>query len=138
MPAIHGVLAGAYPTTTVLVQLHSDTYSDVAVGATSTAFFTLGNNGEARDQDGVVHENWLLVGSAASFEARATVTSGSLTSGTTGSWLNLGTTRTWTRNDTTFDAVPTECVMTVEIRHATTLVVHATATITLSASKEGA
>lgn len=49
---------------------------------------------------GIVYSNigdWVLPnGSAALYEVRATLNSGTLTSGTTGTWLSLGTTRTWT------------------------------------------
>lgn len=72
-------------------------------------------------------------GSASDFyEARATVTSGSLTSGTAGSWLPLGTTRTWTKTATPGTGVQT-CVFTLEIRRASDSVVVDTATITLQA-----
>ena len=38
---------------------------------------------------------WLLSGPSSSYEVQATVTSGTLTSGTTGSYLALSSSRTW-------------------------------------------
>lgn len=40
-------------------------------------------------------ETWLLQGSGSDYEVRLTVTAGSFATGTTGSWLGLGSTRTW-------------------------------------------
>lgn len=37
------------------------------------------------------YENWLVAGAASNYEAKATVTSGALSSGTTGSWVRLNT-----------------------------------------------
>lgn len=64
------------------------------------------------------------------YEARVTVTSGSLSSGTTGTWLALTSNRTWT---VTRDTVGTStCVFTVEIRKGSGSTL-ASATITLEA-----
>jgi hypothetical protein len=41
-------------------------------------------------------DNWTF-DTPGDYECNATVTSGSLSSGTTGTWLSLGTTRSWTR-----------------------------------------
>lgn len=73
--------------------------------------------------------NWLTGGTPSNYEVQATLVSGTFTSGTTGSWLNLGTTRTWTRGATVgnFQTV----TATFEIRDATSLVVLASANITL-------
>ena len=59
--------------------------------------------------------NWVVPnGSASLYEVRATVTSGAVTSGTTGSWLSLGTTREWTL---TRDTVGNSAVsLTIDIR----------------------
>lgn len=47
--------------------------------------------------------DWLVPKSAApsDYEAKITMTSGTLSSGTTGSWVALSSTRTWTLNRTT-------------------------------------
>jgi hypothetical protein len=73
---------------------------------------------------------WLLSGSAADYEARATKVSGTTPSGTLGSWLALSSDRTWSLTTTAGNA---SCVLTIEIRNATTLAVLDTATITLEA-----
>lgn len=70
---------------------------------------------------------WLVSGSASSYEVRATLNSGSLTSGTTGTWLNLGTSRGWAIAGTDGDAS-----LTIEIRDASTLTVLDSANINLS------
>lgn len=77
-------------------------------------------------------EQWDSVpASVADYQARVTVTSGALTSGTTGSWLNLGTTRTWNLQAAAgnYD----QCVFTVEIMAAGGGSVLDSATITLTA-----
>jgi hypothetical protein len=64
------------------------------------------------------------------YEVRASIVSGSLTSGTTGSWLALTSNRTWTVSR---DTVGTStCVFTVEIRKGSGSTL-ASATITLEA-----
>jgi hypothetical protein len=50
----------------------------------------------------------------ANYEVRATLNSGSLFAGTTGSWLGLGTTRTWTVQRTTPGTQ--DANLTIEIR----------------------
>lgn len=75
---------------------------------------------------------WLVgSNSGASFEAFVTVTAGTLTSGTTGSWVSLGTTTSWTK---TQSAIGSGVVtFTLQIREAATQIVRGTATITLQA-----
>lgn len=65
------------------------------------------------------------------YEARATMVSGALSGGTTGSWLGLGSDREWTvqRNS----AGTSVAQFTLEIRHAGSGVVLDTATIDLEA-----
>ena len=62
------------------------------------------------------------------------MTTGSLSSGTSGSWLSLGTTRDWTVSTNTGSApYYKECIFTVEIRKIGTTTVLDSATITLQA-----
>lgn len=61
---------------------------------------------------GHVSSTWLMAGAASDYEVRATLTSGSIT-GTFGSWLGLGTTRTWSKSGAASTAS-----MDVEIRLA--------------------
>ena len=75
---------------------------------------------------------WLLRGSNSDFEVRATLNSGSLSTGTTGSWLALTSTATWTVAQTVVGVKAAN--LTIEIRDATSLVVLASATVILSAT----
>lgn len=67
------------------------------------------------------------------FECRATVLSGSVSSGTVGAWQSLSTTRSWTRGAAlgTFQ----QCSFLLEIRNASTGVVADSATIQLEADR---
>lgn len=77
---------------------------------------------------------WLLSGSASSYDVRATVVSGSVTSGTTGSWLNLGTTREWTRQNTLDIESSQQVVLTIELSLAGAATPIDSATVTLTAT----
>lgn len=73
---------------------------------------------------------WLVgSNSGASFEAFVTVTAGTLTSGTTGSWVSLGTTQNWTKTQSATGA--STVTFTIQIRETSTQIVRGTATITL-------
>lgn len=78
-------------------------------------------------------EDWITPTSAASgsYEARATLNSGTLTSGTTGSWLALSSTREWTVEASVGMA---DASLTIEIRRGSTVL--DSATVTLSAQVE--
>jgi hypothetical protein len=75
-------------------------------------------------------EDWIRPTSAApgSYEVRATLNSGTLTSGTTGSWLALSTTREWTV-ERTLNGI-SSANLTIEIRRGTTVLDSATVTLT--------
>ncbi len=74
---------------------------------------------------------WLVSGTNSQFEVRATETSGTVSTGTVGSWLVLSTSREWTVARTT---IGTKSVtLTIEIRKASTGVIVATATAQLDA-----
>lgn len=68
---------------------------------------------------------------ASNFEVLATVTTGSLSSGTAGSWLALSSTRSWTRDASAGNSEL--CVFTVDIRRIGTGTILDSATITLTA-----
>ncbi len=78
--------------------------------------------------------DWITPKAAAgdAYEARVTVNSGSLTSGTEDTWLALGTTRRWERSRTTIGSDNVN--FTVEIRRASTGQVLDSATIDLTAT----
>lgn len=109
--------------------------SGAETGLDAVARFSLTNAGLATKTESgsgtTTLGNWVTpTGSAgAAYEARATVTSGALTSGTTGSWLALSTTREWECYATYTGGVVVEtATITVEIRRASDSVVLATAT----------
>ena len=104
----------------------------------ATAGYRLNSSGIAESLSNLTYstaETWLLSGAASNYEVRATLSLGTLSSGTTGTWQNLGTSSSWTVACSTFDASPSEAIISVEIRDATTLLVLDTATITLSAER---
>lgn len=108
--------------------------SDQAIVKTSTvhpvtASYSIMAGGSVSDQDGTLLEVWKLSGAATDYEVRATVTSGTLSSGTAGAWLSLGTSRTWSK---TTSATATVNLL-VEIRDAVTLAVLDTANISITA-----
>jgi len=108
-----------------------------STSGTAQANYQIGSDGKVRDQSLGILESWLLGGGTASnYEVRATVTSGSLSTGTVGSWLNCGTTRTWTLRNSAMNNSVLTCVMTVEIRLASSGVVQDSATITLEAESD--
>jgi len=77
--------------------------------------------------------NWVTpTSAAANYEVYATLVSGTLSSGTTGSWLPLSTTRSWSRSRGTSGF--TYAQITVDIRLIGTTTVLGTASIGLSAT----
>lgn len=108
-----------------------DPSQSVAAPGPATATYSLTNAG-AETATGVASGTWLTAGAAADYDVMLTVNSGALTSGTVGSWLNLGTTRTWTLQRS--GAVGTTTAnTTVQIRSASSLSVLATATVVFTA-----
>lgn len=86
---------------------------------TATAAYRLGSNGKVYQVINGTQtfiEDWCVPNtSAGNYEARVTVTSGSLTSGTTGTWLALTSTRDWALQETS-SGNTSLCTFTVEIR----------------------
>lgn len=83
------------------------------------------------DAGTVAITNEWLIGSnnGAAYEAFVTVTAGTLTSGTTGAWVSLGATTSWSK---TQSAIGSGVVtFTLQIRDVATQTVQTTATITL-------
>lgn len=132
-----GMLSGARIT---LVTLADETVSDTTASPTNASarykleadgdiVRTLANGGATDLGD------WVIPRSAAgaAYECRATILSGSLSSGTAGSWLPLSADEEWGRAQTTNGT--SQCVFTLEIRNTATLLVLATVTITLDAEQ---
>lgn len=101
------------------------------VPGSADAIYSLLSSRAVSISPGSTSDQWGDAGITASdFQARATVVSGGLSSGTTGSWLGLGTNRTWTLTGTTSGEVA--CQLTIEIRDVATSTVQATCTVNLS------
>ena len=100
------------------------------------AGYRLNSSGAAEEQVGAgsysTLETWLTSGDVSLLQARVTVTSGSLTSGTTGTWINLSTSPEWYLQDADAGPPSVTCIFTVEIRHAASGIVLDSATITLT------
>lgn len=101
--------------------------------ATATAGYRLDSDGSAYLTDwsgtyNAIGGEWKLSGAVADYEARATKVSGTTPSGTLSTWLALSSDRTWSLSSA---AGWYTCVLTVEIRRASTSEVLDTATITL-------
>lgn len=125
----------------------SGTYSDVYLSnqfvssmgsGTQAATYRLSNTGVVQGISSghapTTLESWLLGGTASDYEARVTGVAGSLTGGTVGSWLNLGTTRDWYISETTPEW-SASCEFLVEIRKASVPgTILASATIEVNAS----
>jgi hypothetical protein len=104
-------------------------------GRNATAGYRLTSGGQVQSQINLTFttlEQWCTPTTEASnYEVLVTVTSGSLSTGTAGSWLALSSTQTWTRTATIGNS--NTCVFTVEIRRVGTATVLDSATITLEA-----
>lgn len=121
--------AASISTRTVLASSTSPTDADAGYRLSNTGGAFELKNGAATAISG----EWLSAGSASDYEVRATLSSGTLSSGTTGSWLNLGTTREWHTIRTDNTSGDTDGVLLIEIRLAATGTVVTSATITLRA-----
>jgi hypothetical protein len=113
-------------------------------GASSSASYGLLNNGQVQligsPNTGTVNltDQWLLGGgSGAGFEVRATLNSGSLNAGVTGTWQALSTSRSWlaAASRTSLGVQSQSANLTIEIRPVGGSV-QATCTVDLNASVE--
>lgn len=91
--------------------------SDSRVASTAIASFTLNTDGSCANSPSTAPGNWYSPTTTSigdNYWARVTVTSGSLFSGTVDSWLQLNTSRTWTRQNTGIDGT-LSATITLEI-----------------------
>jgi hypothetical protein len=108
-----------------LVDIVNDTISSVVPGGTASATYALNSDGSR------TNGTWLRSGLASNYEARATLTSGTFSSGSgAGAWLSLGTSRSWT---VTATGTLKSATFTLEIRIAGGGATLDTATITIDA-----
>ncbi len=114
-------------------------YCETSVpGPSATATYRLESDGDigATEANNTVNDvgDWITPQTnMANYECRADVTSGTLSSGTTGAWQSLSTTRTWTRINSGSGTI--DAVFTLQIRRASDAVVVDTASITLRAAR---
>lgn len=119
-----------------LISLSNETISAFGFGE-QEARYTLESDGDIisfRTSVGAVDiGDWISPKEAApgTYEVRATVVSGSLSSGTTGSWIALTSNRTWVVSGS-IGGGESSCVLTVEIRKGAGSTL-ASATVTLQA-----
>jgi hypothetical protein len=129
-------VGGVWKQITALVSLPATIFvNDRRITASSTAFFSLLNTGAYSSTGNLAAPSgtWLGAGAASDYDCRLTITSGTLSSGTAATWLNLGTSRTWSKNDPAAGTLALTGIGTLEIRRASDLVVVATSTLTLRA-----
>lgn len=138
MTAILGAL-GAYGATAVaaVVSITDQDIFEAGTGSVS-ATYSVANDGKVKNGAGAILETWLQGsgGVVANYEVRATLVSGTLTSGTTGSWLGCATTRTWTKTNGASNNSTVTAALTIEIRRASDGIVLDSATVTLSAESD--
>ena len=101
---------------------------------TSTASFTISSSGvySGVGNISVPGGAWLLSGTNSDYDVRLTVIAGSFSGDVTGSWLNLGTTRSWYKSISSGSG-STSGIGTLEIRKTSTGVVQVSSSITITA-----
>lgn len=105
-------------------------------GSIATARITISSDRNVYNQAGTLLQTWLSAGDPAGYEVKATQTGGTY-NGTgdsaVGSWLNLGTARSWSESALNIGD-SNSVTFSVSIREAVSHTVRATATITLTAT----
>lgn len=131
-------LIGAQATIPPSVNINGGNMNGFAISPTdATAGYQLNSSGaeqEINNSGTSTFNTWLLSGAASSYEVMATLNSGTLTAGTTGTWLNLGSTRAWTVVRTSNTAGSNSANLTIQIRPAGGGAVLDTAGVTLTAT----
>jgi hypothetical protein len=121
------------------ISLSGLTISAIGSGGAQTATYTLESDGDviiATTVDGSLDAgDWISPKASApsDYEVQATLNAGTLTSGTTGSWLALSSNRSWTLGRVTV-GVADQVDLTIEIRKGSGATL-ATATVTLDAER---
>lgn len=121
------------------VALSNTTVSSVTTTGTATATYSLLNSGIVQGNRAPTGtytiETWLNSGAASSYDVMATLSSGDTPTGSAlSTWMNLGTTRSWTLTDVQSGAIGAKsCTLSIQIRPAGGGSTLATATIGLEA-----
>jgi hypothetical protein len=120
------------------ISLSGVAVSSVGAG-TQTATYTLESDGDVMsattDGGSVDAGDWIdpKANAPSDYEVQATLVAGTLSTGTTGSWLALSSNRSWTLQRVTV-GVATQVTLTIEIRKGSGAVL-ASATVTLDAER---
>lgn len=118
LQALMATLASTAEDPAPTVTINNGTVSNFQVGASSTASITFNSNGTVSSvgNAGTYTTDWIDPTSAApdDYEIRATISSGTMTSGTFGSWLALTSNRTWSK--TQFNVGNSSAQVLFEIR----------------------
>jgi hypothetical protein len=139
--AVHHNVAGVWKAITQLLGVNLPTTisgSDFAISPTdAVATMTMSSAGTWTCTSGG-SGTWMQGGASSEYEARMTMVSGSFSSGSgAGTWLNLGTTRSWTRNESRNGFFTSTATATLEVRMAASpFTVLDTCTVTLTAEVE--
>lgn len=132
-------ITSGFSETRVTLSATYDVSDERIAPANASATFSLESDGDiikVTNTDGTVDlGNWIRPKSAAGadYDCYATLNSGTLTSGTTGSWLSLGSTQSWNVTRTALGSSVVE--LTIQIRHASTLAVLDSTVVTITADK---
>lgn len=125
---------GAAPSGIILI----DGYPQAVGSGVQTATFRISSDGNVYHLEGAVPTlqfQWNQSGGAASgYEAYANAVSG-VVSGTTGSWVGLGSDRDWSVSDLVADGEGRFGTLAVQIRDVATSTVQASATIEFYADR---
>lgn len=130
-----GSCAGGAPASGAVILVDGTPWSSgagartAAIRLSSDGYVYNGDNGTFTTQYA-----WKVTGAVSDYEAYCTLNIGTI-SGTTGSWLNLGTTRDWSITDNTADGEDKISGITIQIRNASTLEVLTSAYFELTASR---
>lgn len=131
-------LAGAQATVPPSVNINGGNMNALTISpADATSGYQLTSAGaeqEIVNGPATTFNTWLLSGAASDYEVMATLNSGTLASGTTGSWLSLGSTRAWTVQRTSNTAGTNSASLTIQIRTAVGGTLLDTAAVTLNAT----
>ena len=135
MSGIYAAMAGGGGGGSGSVTLNNVSVSSTGAGTRTT--------GWKIDADGFVYtlkqaaytqrDQW-TADPVANYQVRATVDEGAVTTGTTGSWLACSSDREWTVQETTVDGT-TYAYLTIEVRSTATLIVVASCTVNLIATR---
>lgn len=120
------------------INVNNATVSAHNTGSAGIASYSLTNVGDVRFNNGtntiIDQGDWITPQTSMGlYSARMTINSGGSTSGTFGSWLNLGTTRTWTLNG---GSGGVDATWTIEIRRDSDSAVMDSATLTIHAERD--